>query len=110
MEDVRKTALIPGIMGQEGAYLAELLLGKACMVQGVKRRSSPFNADRIDHLYQGPHVDDQRLVLHYGGKTGSSFNRVVVATLVAADAPAPAGCASTQNLRAPRRVARRVVA
>jgi GDPmannose 4,6-dehydratase len=62
----RKTALITGITGQDGAYLAELLLDKGYEVHGIKRRSSLFNTDRIDHLYQDPHVADQRLVLHYG--------------------------------------------
>ncbi len=68
----KKTALITGITGQDGAYLAELLLGKGYEVHGVKRRSSLFNTDRIDHLYQDPHVDDQRLVLHYGDLTDST--------------------------------------
>src|SRR5687768_16525528 len=67
-----KVALITGITGQDGAYLAELLLGKGYVVHGVKRRSSLFNTDRIDHLYQDPHVEDQRLVLHYGDLTDSS--------------------------------------
>ena len=67
-----KTALITGITGQDGAYLAELLLGKGYVVHGIKRRSSLFNTDRIDHLYQDPHVDDQRLVLHYGDLTDST--------------------------------------
>jgi len=69
---MNKTALITGITGQDGAYLAELLLGKGYVVHGVKRRSSLFNTDRIDHLYQDPHVDDQRLVLHYGDLTDST--------------------------------------
>jgi GDPmannose 4,6-dehydratase len=72
MQEVSKTALITGITGQDGAYLAELLLGKGYVVHGVKRRSSLFNTDRIDHLYQDPHVDDQRLVLHYGDLTDST--------------------------------------
>src|SRR5688500_1370722 len=72
MQHARKTALITGITGQDGAYLAELLLGKGYVVHGVKRRSSLFNTDRIDHLYQDPHVEDQRLVLHYGDLTDSS--------------------------------------
>jgi GDPmannose 4,6-dehydratase len=72
MQPARKTALITGITGQDGAYLAELLLGKGYVVHGVKRRSSLFNTDRIDHLYQDPHVEDQRLVLHYGDLTDSS--------------------------------------
>jgi GDPmannose 4,6-dehydratase len=68
----RKTALITGITGQDGAYLAEFLLGKGYMVHGIKRRSSLFNSDRIDHLYQDPHVEDPRLVLHYGDQTDST--------------------------------------
>jgi len=68
----RKTALITGITGQDGAYLAEFLLGKGYVVHGIKRRSSLFNSDRIDHLYQDPHVEDPRLVLHYGDQTDST--------------------------------------
>ena len=67
-----KVALITGITGQDGAYLAELLLGKGYIVHGIKRRSSLFNTDRIDHLYQDPHVDGRRLILHYGDMTDSS--------------------------------------
>jgi GDPmannose 4,6-dehydratase len=72
MDATHKTALITGITGQDGAYLAELLLAKGYVVHGVKRRSSSFNTDRIDHLYQDPHVEDQRLVLHYGDLTDST--------------------------------------
>jgi GDPmannose 4,6-dehydratase len=61
-----KVALITGITGQDGSYLAELLLEKGYMVHGIKRRSSLFNTDRIDHLYQDPHASDLRLKLHYG--------------------------------------------
>lgn len=61
-----KKALITGVTGQDGAYLAELLLGKGYEVHGVKRRASLFNTDRIDHLYQGPHDADRRFILHYG--------------------------------------------
>jgi GDPmannose 4,6-dehydratase len=61
-----KVALITGITGQDGSYLAELLLEKGYQVHGIKRRSSSFNTDRIDHLYQDPHHPDQRLKLHYG--------------------------------------------
>ena len=61
-----KVALITGITGQDGSYLAELLLEKGYMVHGIKRRSSLFNTNRIDHLYQDPHHPDQRLKLHYG--------------------------------------------
>ena len=67
-----KVALITGITGQDGAYLAEFLLGRGYIVHGIKRRSSLFNTDRIDHLYQDPHVTDRRLVLHYGDMTDSS--------------------------------------
>ena len=61
-----KTALITGITGQDGSYLAELLLAKGYTVHGIIRRASTFNTDRLDHIYQDPHEDDQRLVLHYG--------------------------------------------
>lgn len=67
-----KVALITGITGQDGAYLAELLLSKGYMVHGIKRRSSLFNTDRIDHLYQDPHDKNLRLKLHYGDLTDSS--------------------------------------
>ncbi len=67
-----KRALITGITGQDGAYLAELLLEKGYEVHGIKRRASLFNTDRIDHLYQDPHVDNRRLVLHYGDMTDST--------------------------------------
>ena len=68
----RKIALITGITGQDGSYLAELLLEKGYEVHGIKRRASSFNTDRIDHLYQDPHEKDQRLVLHYGDLTDST--------------------------------------
>ena len=67
-----KTALITGVTGQDGAYLAELLLAKGYTVHGIKRRSSSFNTDRIDHLYQDPHVEHQRFKLHYGDLTDST--------------------------------------
>jgi GDPmannose 4,6-dehydratase len=67
-----KKALITGITGQDGAYLAELLLEKGYEVHGIKRRASLFNTDRIDHLYQDPHVDKRRFVLHYGDMTDST--------------------------------------
>ena len=67
-----KKALITGITGQDGAYLAEFLLGKGYEVHGIKRRASQFNTQRIDHLYQDPHVDRRRLILHYGDLTDSS--------------------------------------
>jgi len=72
MSDAHKTALITGITGQDGAYLAEFLLNKGYLVHGVKRRSSLINTDRIDHLYQDPHEKDLRLILHYGDMTDSS--------------------------------------
>ena len=68
----KKTALISGITGQDGAYLAEFLLGKDYIVHGIKRRTSLLNTDRIDHLYQDPHVENRRLFLHYGDMTDSS--------------------------------------
>src|ERR1700709_925981 len=67
-----KTALITGITGQDGAYLAEFLLGKGYMVHGIKRRASSFNTDRIDHLYQDPHEKNLRLQLHYGDLTDAT--------------------------------------
>jgi len=67
-----KTALITGVTGQDGSYLAELLLDKGYTVHGIKRRSSLFNTDRVDHLYQDPHVDHQRFVLHYGDLSDST--------------------------------------
>jgi GDPmannose 4,6-dehydratase len=67
-----QTALITGITGQDGAYLAEFLLSKGYSVHGVKRRASSFNTDRIDHLYQDPHEKDVRLKLHYGDLTDST--------------------------------------
>jgi GDPmannose 4,6-dehydratase len=73
-----KTALITGITGQDGAYLAEFLLNKGYIVHGVKRRSSLINTDRIDHLYQDPHVSNRNLILHYGDMTdSSSLTRVI---------------------------------
>jgi len=67
-----KKALITGITGQDGAYMAQLLLNKGYEVHGIKRRSSLFNTDRIDHLYQDPHVDNYRFKLHYGDLTDST--------------------------------------
>ena len=73
-----KKALITGITGQDGAYLAELLLEKGYEVHGIKRRTSLFNTDRIDHLYQDPHEKGRRLILHYGDLTdASSLVRVI---------------------------------
>lgn len=68
----QKVALITGITGQDGAYLAELLLNKGYIVHGIKRRSSLFNTDRIDHLYQDPHIEHQNFILHYGDLTDST--------------------------------------
>ncbi len=68
----RKTALITGITGQDGAYLAEFLLNKGYEVHGIKRRTSLFNTDRIDHLYEDPHVKNRRFILHHGDMTDSS--------------------------------------
>jgi GDPmannose 4,6-dehydratase len=67
-----KTALITGITGQDGSYLADLLLSKGYSVHGIKRRASSFNTDRIDHLYQDPHDSNVRLKLHYGDMTDST--------------------------------------
>ncbi|MCK9283720.1 MAG: GDP-mannose 4,6-dehydratase [Rhodocyclaceae bacterium] len=69
---MQKVALITGITGQDGAYLAELLLEKGYVVHGIRRRASLFNTDRIDHLYQDPHEAGTRLFLHYGDMTDSS--------------------------------------
>jgi GDPmannose 4,6-dehydratase len=69
---VAKVALITGITGQDGAYLAELLLGKDYIVHGIKRRSSSFNSARIDHIYQDPHVSNARFQIHYGDMTDST--------------------------------------
>lgn len=68
----RKVALITGVTGQDGAYLSEFLLKKGYVVHGLKRRSSLFNTDRIDHLYQDPHIENQNFVLHYGDMTDST--------------------------------------
>jgi GDPmannose 4,6-dehydratase len=67
-----KTALITGVTGQDGAYLAEFLLNKDYEVHGIKRRTSLFNTDRIDHLYQDPHETHRRFILHHGDLTDSS--------------------------------------
>ncbi len=77
-EESKKTALITGITGQDGAYLAEFLLAKGYFVHGIKRRSSLFNTERIDHLYQDPHQPDRRFFLHYGDLGDSaSITRVI---------------------------------
>src|SRR5689334_16065216 len=72
MSAERKRALITGITGQDGAYLAELLLEKGYEVHGIKRRSSSFNTDRVDHLYEAPHVAERRFTLHYGDLSDST--------------------------------------
>jgi GDPmannose 4,6-dehydratase len=69
---VKKTALITGVTGQDGAYLSEFLLEKGYEVHGMKRRTSLFNTDRIDHIYQDPHDEDQNFILHHGDMTDSS--------------------------------------
>ena len=81
MAENPKVALITGITGQDGSYLAEFLLKKGYIVHGLKRRSSLFNTDRIDHLYQDPHVDNRNLFLHYGDMTDSmNLTRIIQET------------------------------
>jgi GDPmannose 4,6-dehydratase len=77
-----KKALITGITGQDGAYLAELLLAKGYEVHGMKRRSSLFNTARIDHLYQDPHEDERRFILHHGDMTDSSSLQRIIQQVV----------------------------
>ncbi len=72
MDKPAKIALITGITGQDGSYLAELLLSKGYVVHGIKRRASSFNTDRVDHIYQDPHLDHRNFVLHYGDLTDTS--------------------------------------
>ena len=72
MKNAQKVALITGITGQDGSYLAEFLLEKGYIVHGIKRRASSFNTERIDHLYQDPHVNHPDLILHYGDLTDTS--------------------------------------
>jgi GDPmannose 4,6-dehydratase len=67
-----KTALITGVTGQDGSYLAELLLEKGYEIHGIKRRASSFNTERIDHIYQDPHVQERNFTLHYGDLSDSS--------------------------------------
>ena len=69
---MQKIALITGITGQDGAYLAQLLLEKGYVVHGIKRRSSSFNTERIDHIYQDPHIDNRNFVMHYGDLTDAT--------------------------------------
>ncbi len=74
----QKIALVTGVTGQDGAYLSELLLKKGYIVHGIKRRSSLFNTDRIDHLYQDPYVDNRNFILHYGDMTDSmNLTRII---------------------------------
>ena len=67
-----KSALITGVTGQDGAYLAEFLLNKGYFVHGIKRRSSSFNTNRIDHLYRDPHEGDVKFFMHYGDLTDAT--------------------------------------
>ena len=69
---VKKVALITGVTGQDGSYLAELLLEKGYEVHGIKRRASSFNTERVDHIYEDPHIENQNFVLHYGDLTDTS--------------------------------------
>jgi len=81
MAENKKVALITGITGQDGSYLAEFLLKKGYIVHGIKRRSSLFNTDRIDHLYEDPHVENRNLILHYGDMTDSmNLTRIIQET------------------------------
>jgi len=80
-KDPKKVALITGITGQDGSYLAEFLLEKGYVVHGIKRRASSFNTERVDHLYQDPHIDHRHFVLHYGDLTDSSnLTRIIQQT------------------------------
>lgn len=72
MNPLQKTAFITGVTGQDGAYLSEFLLEKGYIVHGLKRRTSLFNTDRIDHLYQDPHIDNRNFILHYGDMSDST--------------------------------------
>jgi GDPmannose 4,6-dehydratase len=69
---IQKTALITGITGQDGSYLAEFLLEKGYIVHGIKRRASSFNTQRVDHIYQDPHIENANFKLHYGDLTDTS--------------------------------------
>ncbi len=81
MSAQQKVALITGITGQDGSYLAEFLLKKGYIVHGIKRRSSLFNTDRIDHLYEDPHVENRNLILHFGDMTDSmNLTRIIQET------------------------------
>jgi GDPmannose 4,6-dehydratase len=79
--NTQKTALISGVTGQDGSYLAEFLLEKGYVVHGIKRRASLFNTDRVDHIYQDPHIDHRNFVLHYGDLSDSSnLTRIIQQT------------------------------
>jgi len=81
MNKIQKIALITGVTGQDGSYLAEFLLGKGYIVHGIKRRASSFNTERVDHIYQDPHLDHRDFVLHYGDLTDSSnLTRIIQQT------------------------------
>ena len=81
MTTPQKTALITGVTGQDGSYLAEFLLEKGYTVHGIKRRASLFNTQRVDHIYQDPHVDNARFKLHYGDLSDSSnLTRIIQET------------------------------
>jgi GDPmannose 4,6-dehydratase len=81
MVDKQKVALITGVTGQDGSYLAEFLLEKGYVVHGIKRRASSFNTERVDHLYQDPHINHRHFVLHYGDLTDSSnLTRIIQQT------------------------------
>ena len=74
----QKIALITGVTGQDGAYLSEYLLKKDYIVHGIKRRSSMFNTDRIDHIYQDPHIENRNFMLHFGDMTDSmNLTRII---------------------------------
>jgi len=77
----RKTALITGVTGQDGAYLSEYLLKKGYMVHGIKRRASLINSDRIDHIYEDPHMENRHFKPHYGDLTDSmNLTRIIQET------------------------------
>ncbi len=81
MQNSQKVALITGITGQDGSYLAEFLLEKGYIVHGIKRRASLFNTERVDHLYQDPHINHRSFILHYGDLTDSSnLTRIIQQT------------------------------
>ena len=81
MTNTPKVALITGVTGQDGSYLAEFLLEKGYIVHGIKRRASLFNTQRVDHIYQDPHVDNARFKLHYGDLSDSSnLTRIIQET------------------------------